>query len=62
MELVLQKKNIQDQFDVSWEKYVLVVLNYARSHGTLTKDLRHALRDLDLAEEDSGKTAVGCFL
>lgn len=62
MELVLQKDNIQDQFDVAWEKYVLTVLNYARSHETPTKDLRHALRDLDSEENDDCKTIDSLLL
>ena len=43
--MIVQRECLQDFFESQWEKYVDVILRYARSHISPTKDLRHAMRD-----------------
>ena len=57
IELIIQKDDTLNLFQIEWKKYVKIILNYAHSHKTPTKDLRHALRDLTdfTTGEDDGK-------
>ena len=60
MELISHTDNIQERFEVEWDKYVRIILKYALSHETPTKDLRHAMRSF-VSLEDDGKSICMCF-
>lgn len=53
MELILQKDNLQDTFELKWGTYVDTILKYAVGHKNPNKDLRHALRDYTIDECES---------
>ena len=61
MELINQTDDMQDSFELEWDRYVRIILRYAFSHENPSKDLRHALGNLESVVEDDGKSISVCI-
>lgn len=53
MELILQRDDLQDTFETKWDSCVDAILKYAVSHKSPSKDLRLALRQYPVNENDN---------
>ena len=58
MELINQTDNMQHSFELEWDRYVHIILKYALSRESPSKDLRHALKNLESLVEDDGKSIM----